>query len=139
MRLHPRPEKGVLTFVQSYGVVVKAIIEVFFLNEENLRIAGKIAEKAGVGFIKTSTGTKPDTVPHVENAIRILRTVLEPETVVKASGGCYTLGAILLYYNAGARRFGASETATILCDYEQLLSSAESSKQEAVGHYLSLQ
>lgn len=124
--------------MQKYGVIVKAIVEVFFLNDENMRLAAKIAEKAGVGFIKTSTGTQPDTVPNVEHAIRTMRSILRPETVIKASGGCYTLKAILTYYNAGARRFGASETAAILGTYRTLLQQAGPNREEAVQRYLSL-
>ncbi|KAI8310471.1 hypothetical protein K4K61_000546 [Colletotrichum sp. SAR11_59] len=113
--------KAVVETAKRYDVIVKAIIEVFFLNDEQIKTAGLAAERAGVGFVKTSTGTKPDRVPDVERAVKVLRSVLKPTTVIKASGGCYTTDAIVTYYRAGARRFGAFETAKILEGYEELL------------------
>ncbi|PYH92649.1 deoxyribose-phosphate aldolase [Aspergillus ellipticus CBS 707.79] len=113
--------KAVVETAKPYGVPVKAIVEVFFLNDEQLTAAALAAERAGVAFIKTSTGTKPDKTPDVEHSVRLLRSILKPETTIKASGGCYTIDAILTYYRAGARRFGASETTKILDDYAVML------------------
>ncbi|KAJ0357472.1 hypothetical protein COL154_010090 [Colletotrichum chrysophilum] len=107
--------------IKAVVETAKAIIEVFVLNDEQTKTAGLAAERAGVGFVKTSTGTKPDKVPDVERAVKVLRSVLKPTTVIKASGGCYTTDAIVTYYRAGARRFGAFETAKILEGYEELL------------------
>ena len=89
-------------------------MEVFFLNDEQLIAAALADERSGVRLIKTSSGTRPDDVTNVEHSVKVLRSILKPETVIKASGGCYTIEAILMYYKAGARRFGASETAKIL-------------------------
>lgn len=99
-----------------YDVKVKAIIEVFFLSDEQIVAAGRAAESAGARFIKTSTGTRPDQRDDVVRAVRLLRAALKPSTAIKASGGVYSLDAVLAYYDAGARRFGASETAAILDD-----------------------
>ena len=88
------------------------------------------AERAGVGFIKTSTGTRPDEMSRVEHSVKTLRSVLKPETTIKASGGCYTIEAILAYYKVGARRFGASETAKILSAYASLLSTGETGLED---------
>lgn len=74
-----------------------------------------------MAFIKTSTGMRPDKKEDVVHSIEVLKPVLKPETTIKASGGCYTIDAILAYYKAGARRFGASETAKILDDYSVML------------------
>ena len=109
--------RQVVELAKPYGVVVKSIIEVFFLDEQRIRQVVGAAEAAGVGFIKTSTGTRPDKVEDVERAIRLIRSITRPETIIKASGGVYTLDAVLSYYDAGARRFGASETARILDDF----------------------
>lgn len=111
-----REVAGVVAIAADYGVVVKAIVEVFFLTDEQIVAAALAAERAGVGFIKTSTGTRPDQRDDVTHAVELLRSVLRPETEIKASGGVYSLDAVLAYYDAGARRFGASETAAILDD-----------------------
>lgn len=61
------------------------------------------AERADAGFIKTFMGTKLDLLANVEHNVKILRSVLKPETTIKASGGCYTIEAIVAHYKAGAR------------------------------------
>lgn len=113
--------RAVVDIARPYGVTVKAIIEVFYLNDEQLLQATQCAERAGAAFIKTSTGTRPDTVPHVKHAVEVIVKTKRPETIVKASGGCYDVDAILTYYKAGARRFGAYETEKILADYKAML------------------
>ena len=117
--------RAVVEVARRAGVVVKAIIEVFFLDDDLIRQAAGAAERAGVGFIKTSTGTRPDRVEDVAHAVALLRSMLKPETGIKASGGVYSLDAVLTYYKAGARRFGASETATILDNYAARLAAGE--------------
>ena len=107
---------SVVSIAAEYGVTVKAIIEVYFLNDEQIVAAALAAERAGATFIKTSTGTRPDRQDDVTHAVRLLRSVLQPNTIIKASGGVYNLDAVLAYYEAGARRFGTSETAAILDD-----------------------
>ncbi|PYI04698.1 aldolase [Aspergillus sclerotiicarbonarius CBS 121057] len=71
-----------------HGVAVKAIVEVYFLNDDQLTAAVQAADRAGVAFIKTSTGTRPDRMADVEHSVRVIRAVAKPETIIKASGGC---------------------------------------------------
>jgi deoxyribose-phosphate aldolase len=113
--------RAVVETAAPYGVTVKAILECYFLSSEQKRSAALAAEKAGVAFIKTSTGTRPDKQASIAADVRLFRGILKPETVIKASGGVYDLDAVLLYYEAGARRFGASETAVILEDLRSRL------------------
>lgn len=111
-----RDVAGIVELAARYGATVKAIIEVYFLDDDQIVAAALAAERAGVAFVKTSTGTRPDQQDDVTHAVGLLRSVLKPATVIKASGGVYNLDAVLAYYEAGARRFGASETAAILDD-----------------------
>ena len=108
--------RAVVAAAIPYGVKVKAILECFFLTTGQKRAAALAAEEAGAAFIKTSTGTRPDQQASIAADVRLFRGILRPETVIKASGGVFDLDAVLLYYEAGARRFGASETAVILED-----------------------
>ena len=116
MRLVEEDVRQVVEVAGPYGVKVKAIIEVYFLTDEQKRTVAIAAERAGAAFIKTSTGTRPDRKESVAADVRLLRAILKPGTAIKASGGVYDLDAVLAYYDAGARRFGASETAAILED-----------------------
>lgn len=113
--------RAVVDVARPYGVTVKAIIEVFYLNDEQLVQATQCAERAGAAFIKTSTGFNPDTVEHVKHSVEVITKVKKPETIVKASGGCTDIDAVLAYYKAGARRFGAYPTEVILKGYEEKL------------------
>jgi deoxyribose-phosphate aldolase len=108
--------RAIVEIAKPYGVICKAIIECYYLSREQRLKVAKMAELAGCGFVKTSTGLRPDHQASIAEDCRAMRAVLKPETIVKASGGCFNLDALLLYHRAGARRFGASETANILDD-----------------------
>lgn len=113
--------RAVVDTASPYGVIVKAILDVYFLDDDTMLKAAAVAERAGVGFIKTSTGTRPDTTEDIAHKVALLRAATRPETTIKASGGVYSLAAVAAYYVAGARRFGAFETAAILDDYRAQL------------------
>ncbi|KAK9423327.1 putative deoxyribose-phosphate aldolase [Seiridium unicorne] len=113
--------KALIDVAKPQGVPVKAILKVYYLNDNQVKSAALVAERAGVKFIKTLTGLRLDTTEDIEHKVKLLRSVLKPETATKASGGCYTIDAILTYYKAGARRFGVSATANILDDYSRML------------------
>lgn len=110
---------AVVELAEPYGVTVKGIIECFYLTRPERLHAARLVEGAGAAFVKTSTGQRPDFQASIAEDCRQMRAILKPETVVKASGGCFNLDALLLYYEAGARRFGASETANILEDLRE--------------------
>lgn len=116
---HAYVEQDVNAIVEAarpYDVTVKGILECFCLTRPQRLQAALIVERAGAQFVKTSTGQRPDMQASIAEDCRSMRAILKPETTIKASGGCFDLDALLLYYRNGARRFGASETATILED-----------------------
>lgn len=108
--------QAIVELATPYKVTVKGILECFYLTRPQRLQAAQIVERAGAQFVKTSTGQRPDMQASIAEDCRTMRQVLKPETTIKASGGCFNLDAILLYYKNGARRFGASETAGILED-----------------------
>ena len=108
--------RAIVEAATPYGVTVKGIIECFYLTRPQRLQAAQIVEKAGAQFVKTSTGQRADRQADIAEDCRAMRALLKPETTIKASGGCFDLDALLLYYKNGARRFGASETAAILDD-----------------------
>jgi deoxyribose-phosphate aldolase len=108
--------RAVVETAKPFDVTVKGIIECYYLTREQRLQAARIVEKAGGAFVKTSTGQRPDMQASIAEDVRAMRAILKPETTIKASGGCFNLDALLLYHRCGARRFGASETATILED-----------------------
>ncbi|UCD25106.1 MAG: deoxyribose-phosphate aldolase, partial [Gemmatimonadota bacterium] len=68
------------------GRIVKAILETAALDRGTIRKAAKIAEEAGAGFVKTSTGLHPAGGATLR-AVRLLRQSVGPDVGVKAAGG----------------------------------------------------
>ena len=93
------------------GKTVKVIIEICYLDNEQIVKACKLAEEAGADFVKTSTGfgTGGATI----EAIRLMRQTV-PDLGVKASGGIRTREDALRMIEAGASRIGASAGIAIL-------------------------
>lgn len=93
-------------------VIVKAIIETCYLDEELKRLACRVCEQAGVDFVKTSTGLGPKgaTVADVE----LLRDCLDERIGIKASGGIRTAADLERMVGAGADRVGTSAGAAIM-------------------------
>jgi deoxyribose-phosphate aldolase len=91
---------------------VKAILETALLDPTGIRRAAEVAERAGVRFVKTSTGFGPGGA--TVEAVRLLRRTVGDRLGVKASGGIRTLEAARAMLEAGADRIGTSSTAAIL-------------------------
>jgi len=70
------------------GLVAKIIIQVGYLNAEEIASATKIVAEAGANFVKTATGTGPSGRPNFEDAQCILDTLagLKTTTKMKVSG-----------------------------------------------------
>lgn len=88
---------------------LKVILETAYLTDFDVVVAAKLCEFAGAHFIKTSTGfalqePKGAQLKH----IHYLRTVLLPETQLKASGGIRTLESAQQFLSLGATRLGTS-------------------------------
>lgn len=107
-----RDIRGVVEVAARCGAPVKAIIETDVLTQAEKITAARIAEQAGAKFVKTSSGTLPGGAT-VED-IRLLRSVVGPDVIVKASGHVTDADKFLALYDAGARRFGTSYTVIIL-------------------------
>jgi deoxyribose-phosphate aldolase len=95
------------------GAPVKVILENAYLDDAQKRAGCQVAEAAGAAFVKTSTGFAPGGAQ------------------IKAAGGVRTLDVLLELANAGATRFGATATATILDDLAYRLQHAESPHTDA--------
>lgn len=94
------------------GKKMKLIIEMGLLEEEEIVKVCEFAEKAGVDFVKSSTGfnntiTTPDDIKH-------LRSLLPVPIKIKASGGIRTKEEALAMLKAGADRIGTSSGMRII-------------------------
>ncbi|HWD37237.1 MAG TPA: deoxyribose-phosphate aldolase [Fimbriimonas sp.] len=94
------------------GAIVKVILEMAYLDQEQKLAGCKAAESAGAHFVKTSTGFAPSGATLED--IRLMREAVGPNVQVKAAGGVRTLPALLEMLEAGATRVGATATITIV-------------------------
>jgi len=92
--------------------LMKTIIETSYLSDQEIKDASRICEDAGVDFVKTSTGFS-GAGAKVEH-IRLMRSVLSPETGIKASGGIKTREQALSMIESGANRLGTSSGKQLL-------------------------
>ncbi|WP_433319824.1 deoxyribose-phosphate aldolase [Micromonospora chersina] len=99
----------------AQGRVVKVILENAYLTDEQKVTGCRIAEQAGAHFVKTSTGFAPGGATLAD--IQLMRAAVSPHIEVKAAGGVRSLGTLLTLHEAGATRFGATATETILDDF----------------------
>ena len=97
---------------REHGVISKVILENCYLTDEQKVRACELAVKAGVDFVKTSTGfgTGGATVADVA----LMRRTVGPDMGVKAAGGIRTLDAALDMIRAGATRIGTSAGVAIV-------------------------
>jgi len=104
--------KAVTAEVRDRGGLIKVIFENCYLTKEEIVRACVISAKAGVDFVKTSTGfgTSGATLEDV----RLMRKTVPDTVKVKASGGIRTLDEVIAFYEAGAERIGASATEKIV-------------------------
>ena len=102
--------------IPSY-TVLKVIVESAALialgGEQRLVDVCRIAEDAGAGFVKTSTGFHPSGGASVR-AVELMANTVGDRLGVKASGGIRTAEDAIAMLNAGATRLGLSGTRAVL-------------------------
>ena len=86
--------------------ICKVIIETALLTDEEKIIACEIARRAGVDFVKTSTGFSSGGATQAD--VALMRQVVGAGVGVKASGGVRSLADAQAMVDAGANRIGAS-------------------------------
>lgn len=96
-------------------ILVKVIIETYYLVDEEKRTACKLAEEAGADYVKTSTGFAPGGA--IIHDIELMYEVVGPRLGVKAAGGIRSLQAVLDVIKAGATRIGATRTEKIMDEW----------------------
>lgn len=93
-------------------LIVKVIIETCLLNEDEKILACKAVVEAGADFVKTSTGfsTSGATVEDV----RLMKSIVGSQALVKAAGGVRTYEDLVAMIEAGADRIGTSAGVQLL-------------------------
>jgi len=96
----------------AQGSLLKVILETCLLSQDEKRKACELAVKAGVDFVKTSTGLSPGGAT-IED-VKLMRSIVGPEMGVKASGGIRDAATAKAMIEAGANRLGTSAGVEIM-------------------------
>jgi len=100
---------GVVDVAHKQGVLVKAILETYSLDESQIMQLCEMCVREGVDFVKTSTGFGPGGA--TTKAVKIMRRTIEELgscVQIKASGGIKTRADACHYLRLGCKRIGAS-------------------------------
>ncbi|WP_391201972.1 deoxyribose-phosphate aldolase [Psychrobacillus sp. L4] len=92
--------------------IVKVILEVCLLTDEEIIKASELSKAAGADFVKTSTGFS--TGGATVEAVKLMRGTVGMDLGVKASGGVRSLEDLQTMVDAGASRIGASSGVDIM-------------------------
>ena len=95
----------------AQGTPVKAILEIAYLSEDEIRRGSLLAVEAGASYVKTGTGWagKPTTV----DVIRLIKATVGDSVRIKAAGGVRSLDVLLEMVDAGCSRFGIGLTSAL--------------------------
>lgn len=93
----------------SQGRIVKVILEISLLTEDEARIGCELADEVGLDFVKSSTGFKgfPIRPTSVED-VSFMKKHVSNRMKIKAAGGIRNLEDALAMIEAGANRLGTS-------------------------------
>jgi deoxyribose-phosphate aldolase len=94
------------------AIITKVILETALLTDPEKIKACEIAKKAGLDFVKTSTGFGPGGA--TADDIRLMRSVVGEGMGIKASGGIRDAETAARMIEAGATRIGASASVKIV-------------------------
>jgi len=91
--------------------LIKLIIEASMFDKEQLQKICEICNAEGIDYVKTSTGYNGSASPEM---IKELRSMLDKEVKIKASGGIDTAQKALDLLAVGADRIGASKSIQLI-------------------------
>ena len=106
MAVVERDIASVTAACRENGVVSKVIIEAALLSDEEKVTACTIAQAAGAGYVKSSTGFGPGGATTAD--VALMRRVVGQTMGVKAAGGIRDLATLRAMLQAGATRIGTS-------------------------------
>jgi len=106
--------EAIVDIAHERGALLKVIIETALLNDDEIRRACEIADKAAADYIKTSTGFGPGGAKAA--VVKLIRECCPEDMGVKASGGISDYETAIAMLEAGAERLGTSRSVRIVKD-----------------------
>jgi deoxyribose-phosphate aldolase len=104
--------RSLAEMAHAHGAILKVILEIALLTEEQKILACALAAEAGADFVKTSTGFASPGATAAD--VALMRGVVGHEVGVKAAGGIRTAAQLAEMVEAGANRIGASASVAIV-------------------------
>lgn len=104
--------KAVVDIAHQNKILVKVILENFYLTDELKKIACRLCEEAGADWVKTSTGFAGGGA--TLDDLKLMRKTVSKKVQVKAAGGVRDLDMALKVREVGCTRFGATATPAIM-------------------------
>lgn len=98
----------------EHNAILKVILEIGLLTDEEIKKACEISENAGADFVKTSTGFGYGGA--TIEAVSLMRKSVSENVSVKASGGIRDYETAMAMIEAGADRIGTSSGPAIVED-----------------------
>ena len=104
-------EEVVRSAKENGDVIVKVIIETGYLTPDEIILISRMADEAGVDYVKTCTGFGPRGA--TLDDIRLIKRAIK-RAKIKAAGGISTYEKAMAFIKAGASRIGTSHALEIL-------------------------
>jgi deoxyribose-phosphate aldolase len=111
--------------------VLKAIIELWSLNEEEVVMCCDVAKEARIDYLKTSTGFSlyPGIRAAKMNEIKRLVDLAGDDIKIKVAGGIRTAEQGLALLKIGVRRLGTSSGSVLVEDFRKISDGIHSPKE----------
>ena len=106
---------SVLKEIRHSNALLKVILEIELLSDEEIVKACNIVAECGADFVKTSVGLLRGSKPATVDRVKLMHDTVSPKGLkVKASGGIHSTEIFLAMIEAGASRVGTSKGIELL-------------------------
>jgi len=113
--------RNAIPTTEKFHPILKVILEVGLLEDDEIKRACDIAVAAGLDFVKTSSGFLSKLEPkQTSRYVKLMSDQVKGSgMLVKASGGIKTLSDVNLMLENGANRIGTSNGVSIMKEIEE--------------------
>lgn len=112
---------AVLKKVREKNALLKVIIEIELLSDEEIIKASTIVADVGADFVKTSVGLLKGSKPAETEKVKLMYDTVSSKGIkVKASGSIHTTEKFLAMIDAGASRVGTSKGIDLITGLKSL-------------------
>lgn len=106
--------REIVNVAHGEGLVVKAMLEFGFLDEDQKARAARLASDAGIDWVKQSSGWGRGGIAATVEDVAVLKANITPPCRVKVSGKVNTLEKMQALFEAGAELVGTSSGPAIV-------------------------